>query len=69
MSTVNSYTLTALDSRTLAVICCPTDWDLLVGVCKGVLIHRTGPFLILLPEACEVISAFSKALWIFWLLF
>lgn len=46
-----------------------TECDLLVGVCEGVLIHRAGPFLIFLPEAGEFIPAFSKALWVFWLLF
>lgn len=46
-----------------------TEWDLLVGVYEGVLIHRAGPLLIFLPEARKVFPAFRKALGVFWLLF
>lgn len=45
------------------------ECDLLVSICEGVLIHWASPLLIFLPEACEVLHAFSKALWVFWLRF
>lgn len=46
-----------------------TECVLLVAVREGVLINRASPFLIFLPEAREVLHAFSKAFRVFSLLF
>lgn len=45
------------------------ECDLLVGVCKGVLIHGASSLLIFLPEAREVFPPFSEAFGVFSIFF